>query len=320
MVPVGKYSASVRILLFLSLLCSASGGKLLMVPMDRSHWLSLHSLLVVLSQKGHQIVTVAPEANSIVEASAHYTLKRYLVPLYRDKLRACVGSLGNYLFERKPFHQRITALLEKAQFISNLYTSSCSSLLHNKDLMQYLQSSKFDAVLTDPLVPCGEILALHLSVSSVFFLQRFPCSSDLQVAQCPDLPSYILIMESSDHMVLIQHVENSVLKFIDSFPCHFAYFPFELLALDVLHRQVKVEERLSHGSIWLERADFGFEYPMPVMPNIVLIEDINCGKKKPLSQVSDCHGKIDECLMLFANALCVYNNVHAFVLLSQLIF
>lgn len=39
MAPVGKYSYSalVRILLFLSPLCSASGGKLLVVPMDESH-------------------------------------------------------------------------------------------------------------------------------------------------------------------------------------------------------------------------------------------------------------------------------------------
>lgn len=39
MAPVGKYSysPSVRILLFLSPLCSASGGELLVVPMDESH-------------------------------------------------------------------------------------------------------------------------------------------------------------------------------------------------------------------------------------------------------------------------------------------
>lgn len=59
---------------------------------------------------------------------------------------------------------------------------------------------------------------------------------------------------------------------------------------------------------------------MPVMPSIVFIEGINCRKKKPLSQVSDCRGKIYECLMLFANALCAYNFVHKLVSLSQLIF
>ncbi|NXY55687.1 UD11 glucuronosyltransferase, partial [Callaeas wilsoni] len=69
---------------------SAGGGKLLVVPMDKSHWLSLRSPLVALSQKGHQIVTVAPEASSGTEASENYTLKRYPVPLCREELRARV--------------------------------------------------------------------------------------------------------------------------------------------------------------------------------------------------------------------------------------
>ncbi|NWI75135.1 UD11 glucuronosyltransferase, partial [Dryoscopus gambensis] len=273
-------------LLFLSLLCSAGGGKLLVVPMDESHWLSLRSLLVALSQKGHQIVTVAPEVNSSVEASEYHTLKRYPVPLHREELRARVRSLGNDLFEGKPFRERIAALLEKVRLISNLYSSSCSSLLHNKDLMRYLQSSEFDAVLTDPLVPCGQILALRLSVPSVFSLRGFSCSADLHVAQCPDLPFYVprTFTDSSDHMTFIQHVENSVLKSIDSFLCSFAYLPFQLLVSDVLHKQVTVKEVLCHGSIWLERMGFVFEYPMPVMPNVIFTEGINCRKKKPLSQ------------------------------------
>ncbi|KFO64472.1 UDP-glucuronosyltransferase 1-5, partial [Corvus brachyrhynchos] len=137
-------------------------------------------------------------------------------------------------------------------------------------------------VLTDPLVPCGQILALHLSVPSVFSLQGFPCSSDLQVAQCPDLPSYVprTFTDSSDHMTFVQHVENSVLKSIDSFLCSFAYLPFELLASSVLHKQVTLKEVLCHGSIWLGRMDFVFEYPMPLMPSVVFTEGLNCGEKK----------------------------------------
>ncbi|NXU62028.1 UD11 glucuronosyltransferase, partial [Horornis vulcanius] len=62
-------------------------GKLLVVPMVESHWLSL---LVALSQKGHQIVTVAQEAYLSAEASIYYTLKRYPAPLRKDELRAHV--------------------------------------------------------------------------------------------------------------------------------------------------------------------------------------------------------------------------------------
>ncbi|KFQ48583.1 UDP-glucuronosyltransferase 1-5, partial [Pelecanus crispus] len=137
-------------------------------------------------------------------------------------------------------------------------------------------------VLTDPVVPCGQILALHLSIPSVFFLRGLPCSFDLQATQCPDPPSYVprIFTENSDHMTFIQRVENFFLKSSEFFLCNFAYLPFEVLASDVLHRSVTMKELLSHGSIWLKRMDFVFEYPMPVMPNIVFIGGINCGKKK----------------------------------------
>ncbi|NXK40972.1 UD11 glucuronosyltransferase, partial [Piprites chloris] len=270
----------------LALLCPAEGGKVLVVPMDGSHWLSLRSLLVALSQGGHQILTVAPEGNLNVEPSQYYTLQTYPVPITRDELRERVRSFGNELFGTRPFLQRLAALHGKAQLISQLYASSCRSLLRNRDLMEYLERGKFEVVLTDPIVPCGQILALHLSIPSVFFLRGLPCSLDLQAAQCPDPPSYVprTFTDNSDHMTFFQRVENLLLKASESFLCRSAYLPFELLASEVLGRPVTMNELLSHGSIWLKRMDFVFEYPMPAMPNMVFIGGINCGKKKPLSQ------------------------------------
>ncbi|NXO03693.1 UD11 glucuronosyltransferase, partial [Rhinopomastus cyanomelas] len=273
-------------LLLLSLLCVAEGGKLLVVPMDGSHWLSMRSLLVALGKKGHEIVVVAPEVNLNVRASESYALKTYPVPLTREELGARMSSFATDLFERRPFLRRVAALYEKARVISDVYASSCSSLLRRQDLVQHLRESTFDAVLTDPIAPCGQILALHLSVPSVFFLRGLPCSFDLQAAQCPDPPSYVprTFTGNSDRMTFAQRVENVLLKASELFVCGFAYRPFERLASDVLRRPVTLRELLSHGSIWLKRMDFVLEYPMPVMPNMVLIGGVHCGKGEPLPQ------------------------------------
>ncbi|NWX84114.1 UD11 glucuronosyltransferase, partial [Nothoprocta pentlandii] len=64
------------------------GGKLLVVPMDGSHWLSMRSVLEALGQKEHKIVVVAPEVNLNVKPSDLYTLKTYPVPLTREELAA----------------------------------------------------------------------------------------------------------------------------------------------------------------------------------------------------------------------------------------
>ncbi|NXX92245.1 UD16 glucuronosyltransferase, partial [Centropus bengalensis] len=66
------------------------GGKLLVVPMDGSHWLSMRLVLAALSQKGHEIIVVTPEVNLNVKASEYYTLKTYPVPLTREELGACM--------------------------------------------------------------------------------------------------------------------------------------------------------------------------------------------------------------------------------------
>lgn len=274
MAHVSEYSSlvSTGVLGFLSLFCLTSGGKLLVVPMDGSPWLSMRSLLAALSQKQHHIVTVVPEVNLNMKASEYYVLKTYPVPSTRAELGARMRAFAKDLCERRPF----------------LLQNYCA------DLRQSLKGSKFDAVLTDPVVPCAQILALHLSIPSVFFLRGLPCSFGLQATQCPDPPSYVprTFTDNSDHRTFIQHVENFLLKSSESFLCNFAYLPFELLASDVLHRTVTMKELLSHGYIWLKRMDFGFEYPMPPMPNIVFIGGINWGKKKPLSQVSDFLDKI----------------------------
>ncbi|NXM30222.1 UD11 glucuronosyltransferase, partial [Oxyruncus cristatus] len=272
--------------IFLALLCLAGGGKVLVVPMDGSHWLSLRSLLVALGQGGHQILTVAPEGNLNVEPSQYYTLQTYPVPFTREELRERVRSFGNELFETRAFLQRLAALHGKAQLISQLYASSCRSLLRNRALMEYLGRGEFEVVLTDPVVPCGQILALHLSIPSVFFLRGLPCSLDLRAAQCPDPPSYVprTFTDNSDHMTFFQRVENFIVKASESFLCRAAYLPFELLASEVLGTPLTMNELLSRGSVWLKRMDFVFEYPMPAMPNIVFIGGINCGEDKPLSQ------------------------------------
>ena len=72
-----------------------------------------------------------------------------------------------------------------------MYLSTCEHLLSNKELLRYLEESKFDAVLTDPMLPCGQNLAEHLSVPSVFFLYQIPCGLEFEATQCPNPLSYV---------------------------------------------------------------------------------------------------------------------------------
>ncbi|NXQ87372.1 UD16 glucuronosyltransferase, partial [Nyctibius grandis] len=64
----------------------AAGGKLLVVPVDGSHWLSMREVLDSLRQKGHEIVVVAPEINLHIKPTKNFVMKMYPVPFTQEEL------------------------------------------------------------------------------------------------------------------------------------------------------------------------------------------------------------------------------------------
>ncbi|KFW04509.1 UDP-glucuronosyltransferase 1-1, partial [Eurypyga helias] len=137
-------------------------------------------------------------------------------------------------------------------------------------------------IFTDPLTPCGQIIALHFSIPTVFFLRGLPCAVDVHAVQSPDPLSYVPRMFSlnTDHMTFPQRVKNFLISISESFTCSIVFSSFESLASDFLQKPMTITQLLSHGSIWLKRVDFVFDYPMPVMPNLIFIGGINCVQKK----------------------------------------
>ncbi|KFV52158.1 UDP-glucuronosyltransferase 1-5, partial [Gavia stellata] len=136
-------------------------------------------------------------------------------------------------------------------------------------------------VLTDPVLLCGQILAEHLSVPSVFFLRGLPCGFDFEATQCPNPPSYVprVFTEYTDHMNFLQRVKNLIFDIPNFFLCDFVFQPYEKMTYE-LQRDVTVPDLLRQASIWLMRLDFALDYPRPLMPNIIVIGGVNCAHKK----------------------------------------
>ncbi|XP_041256193.1 UDP-glucuronosyltransferase 1A1-like [Onychostruthus taczanowskii] len=270
------------VLLLLSLLSLAAAGKLLVVPVDGSHWLSMREMLDMLQQKGHEVVVVAPEVSMHIKPSKNFVMKMYPVPYTKEEMDKDFKAFFHGSFEEGTFFGRFFHLLEGMKRLGNFWVSSCEQLLQNKELMRYLEESKFDAVLTDPFVPCGVILAEHLSLPSVYFLRGIPCGLDFDATQCPNPPSYVpkVFTDLTDRMTFLQRVKNLLFDIPKLFLCHFAFDPFSKLASDFLQREVTVLELLRKGSVWLLRLDFVLDYPRPLMPNIIPIGGVNCAHKE----------------------------------------
>ncbi|NWV86691.1 UD19 glucuronosyltransferase, partial [Dasyornis broadbenti] len=65
----------------------SDGGKLLVVPMLGSHWLSMQEVVVKLSERGHEVVVVVPEVSWQMETAAQsYKVVTYPVTQSLEEL------------------------------------------------------------------------------------------------------------------------------------------------------------------------------------------------------------------------------------------
>ncbi|NXT74022.1 UD11 glucuronosyltransferase, partial [Zapornia atra] len=273
---------TVRLVLLLSMLTLATGGKLLVVPVDGSHWLSMREVLDSLRQKGHEVIVVAPEVSLYIKPAKTFVMKTYPVPFTQEEMHHIFWRTSQDVFEEGSFLERAFRTYEGVKNTSAMFLSTCTHLLNNKELVRYLEESKFDAVFTDPILPCGQILAEHLSVPSVFFLQQIPCGLEFEATQCPNPPSYVprVFTDLSDRMNFLQRVKNLIFEIPNYFLCDFVFQPYAKLASEFLQRDVTVTDLLRQASIWLVKLDFVLHYPRPLMPNMIMISGVNCAYKK----------------------------------------
>jgi len=292
------------LVLLLSVLSLAAGGKVLVTYVDGSPWFTMREVLDRLRQKGHEIVVVAPDINLNIKPTENFVMKTYPVPYKQEESDGVFQAFLQDLFEEGSFLERFLKAYKGVKNVSDEVLSNCARLLSNKELLRYLEESKFDAVITDPFLPCGPILAEHLSVPSVFFLRLIPCALDIDATQCPNPPSYVPrgFTDLADSMNFLQRVKNLIFDIPNYFLCDSILQPYAKLASEFLKRDVTVPDLLRKASIWLVRLDFVLEYPRPLMPNMIFIGGMNCAHKK-LPQVGHSQFSI-----LVLVEFCVYKS------------
>ncbi|NXA13559.1 UD11 glucuronosyltransferase, partial [Sapayoa aenigma] len=279
---------ALRLWIFLLLLLPgpSGAGKLLVVPMVGSHWMSLQEVVVQLSQRGHEVVVLMPEVSWQMETSSAYKVVTYPVTQTLEELDGVFQEyVATHLMDL-PFPLNTLALYNASVSVFSTFFVQCKDLFRSPDILKSLNQSRFDAVLTDPAFLCGAITAHYLDLPYVFFMRGFPCNLHFEGAQSPSPLAYIprLFSFNSDRMTFFQRVENALISLLELKYCDGFYKSALELSSEVLQREVSLMDLVSSASIWILRFDFVFEYVRPVMPNMVFVGGINCAKKKPLPQ------------------------------------
>lgn len=269
-------------------------GKILVYPVDGSHWLNMDILLRELHQRGHKL-TVVRSANSwyIPENTTHYTPitihVEHLSSLEDPKYMASFlkrnidiqrgeGSVLSFIALQK---ETIT-LLEESHISS---AEMVKIILEDKKLIKTLKESKYDLMLTDPGFAGGVILGAYLGLPMVFNV-RWITNGEGHFAIAPSPLSYIPTIGSrvTDKMSFANKMKNLLHFGIGQYIDHMLTRPlYQGVISKYINPNSNVYTLIQGADLWLMRVDFVFEFPRPTMPNVVYIGGFQCKPSKPLS-------------------------------------
>ncbi|KAM4624196.1 UDP-glucuronosyltransferase 1-2-like [Polymixia lowei] len=273
---------------------SVWAGKILVFPVDGSHWVNMNLLIHGLHARGH-VVTVVRTSTSwyIKEEAPHYqsitiTLPEAISIEEQDFFVTLLGKMlkiqkeGASVMAFMSFYWEMTTSLSKMhQQASQLVVE----MFENKALMQNLRETQYDVVLMDPGLPTGVLVAHELKLPTVFNV-RWITSGEGHFVVAPSPVSYVPTSGCAvpDKMTFLQRLKNMFHYFLNMGIDRFMVSPhYDRLVERYFEPDVSFYHLLQGADIWLMRVDFVFEFPRPTMPNIVYIGGFQCKPSEPLT-------------------------------------
>ncbi|KAM8936898.1 UDP-glucuronosyltransferase 2A2 isoform 1-T1 [Lycaon pictus] len=203
----------------ISLLGITLGGNVLIWPMEGSHWLNIKIIIDELIKKEHNVtVLVASGALFITPTfNPSLTFEIYKVPFDKGRVEGIIKEFVLTWMENRPSPSTIWRFYqEMAKVIKNFHMLSreiCDGVLKNQKLMDKLKKSKFEVLISDPVFPCGDIVALKLGVPFMYSLRFSPASTvEKHCGKVPFPPSYVpaILSELTDQMSFTDRVRNFI--------------------------------------------------------------------------------------------------------------
>uniref|UniRef100_A0A8C0TS09 UDP-glucuronosyltransferase n=1 Tax=Canis lupus familiaris TaxID=9615 RepID=A0A8C0TS09_CANLF len=287
----------ISVLLGLQLSCyfsSGSCGKVLVWPTEYSHWINVKTILDELVQRGHEVTVLTSSASILVDPNKLSAIKFeiYSAHLSRGDFEALFIKLLNIWIYDMPKDSFWTYFSVMQEIFWEFYECAeklCKDVVLNKKLMTKLQESKFDLVLADTIIPCGELLAELLKIPLVYSLRFSPgYAFEKHSGGLPLPPSYVpvILSELTDQMTFMERVKNMI---------YVLYFDFWFQTInekswdqfysEVLGRPTTLCEIMGKAEIWLIRTYWDFEFPRPYLPNFEFVGGLHCKPAKPLPKV-----------------------------------
>ncbi|XP_004419184.1 PREDICTED: UDP-glucuronosyltransferase 2B31-like [Ceratotherium simum simum] len=284
----------ISVLLLLQLGCyfsPGSGGKVLVWPTEYSHWISMKTILEELVQRGHEVSVLTSSASILVDPNKPSAIKFEIYPtsLSKHDFEVLIRKVINKWIYHTPKHIVWTyfpVVQELFWEYSDYIQKLCKDAVLNKKLITKLQESRFDLILSDPIGPCGELLAEILKTPLVYSLRFTPGHNiEKYSGGLPFPPSYVPVVmsELSDQMTFMERVKNMIyVLYCDFWFQIFNEKRWDQFYTEVLGRPTTLSELMRKAEMWLIRNYWDFEFPRPLLPHFKYIGGYHCKPAKPL--------------------------------------
>ncbi|XP_019487523.1 PREDICTED: UDP-glucuronosyltransferase 2B31-like isoform X1 [Hipposideros armiger] len=284
----------ISVLLLLQLSCYFSPGncgKVLVWPTEYSHWLNMKTILDELVQRGHEVTVLASSASILIGPNQSSAIKFEIYPTSltkEDFLLFFRRILDRWIYDLHKdtvwayFSVMQEIFVEYSEFTEKL----CKEVIFNKKLMTKLQQSRFDIVFSDPVIPCGELLAEIFKIPLVYSLRFFPgYTVEKYSGGLPTPPSYVPIVLSglSDQMTFMERVKNMIyVLYFDFWFQTFNEKTWDRFYSEALGRPTTLSELMGKAEMWLIRTYWDIEFPRPHLPHFEFVGGLHCKPAKPL--------------------------------------
>ncbi|KAJ8370131.1 hypothetical protein SKAU_G00101590, partial [Synaphobranchus kaupii] len=173
----------VALLLLLLAGSGSKGGRVLVYPVDGSHWLNMRILVEALHTQGHQVTVLRSSTSWYVsEHSPHYSS----ITVHQDTVQNIESEdfMSSFLHRSLEIRKQGGSPLAFLALYSNLFhmltgnhmavAHMARTMLKDQALMQRLREACFDLVLTDPVFPLGVLVAQYLQLPLVLNVRWIP--------------------------------------------------------------------------------------------------------------------------------------------------
>ncbi|XP_063314815.1 UDP-glucuronosyltransferase 2B31-like isoform X2 [Pelobates fuscus] len=267
-------------------------GNVLVWPAEYSHLMSLKQIIEELIARGHR-VTMLVHSASVQQAankSSDFHVEVAKVRFTAQDLQSVWEKfLQFWMYERHhiSFWKIYNTLRTLSRNVTYIHKQICNGVVGNKGMLAKIRQSNFDVLLSDPVLPCGELLAQKLNIPFVYTL-RFSAGFVFErlCGKAPTPASFVpaATSELQEQMCFLERVQNFLLYLVHDMFQLLVWKEWDYYYSNVLGRPTSLCEIMGKAEIWLIRTYWDFEYPRPTLPNFEFVGGLHCKPANPLPE------------------------------------